>query len=195
MRGSFGDVRSVVRLRESTDGWKLDRGGVRADAEAPTLPDHRGLRIEGTIDRFVLDDWLALRGDGSGKRLSDYLQAANVHLREFDLFGYRCPDLRGVLQATQFGLARRCQRAGNAEGQILVPEDLHRRTTAQGDAGTTGRGEGARASPPRSASRATRASFPACRCMWAICTLTGETIGAVDLKAVARAARSALRQC
>ena len=88
------------------------------------MPDHRGLRIEGMIDRFVLDDWLRCsKAMMSGKRLSEYLQAANVRVREFDLFGYRWPDVRGVLQATQSGW-RVDVSGANAEGQILIPEDL-----------------------------------------------------------------------
>jgi uncharacterized protein (TIGR02099 family) len=181
IRGSFGDVRSVVRLRQSTDGWKLDRGGVRADAEAPTLPDHRGLRIEGTIDRFVLDDWLALRGDGSGKRLSDYLQAANVHLREFDLFGYRCPDLRGVLQATQYGW-RVDVSGGNAEGQILVPDDL---TGEQPLRATLERlvVEKARGRPTAERVARDPRKFPGMQVYVGDLHIDGRTIGAVDLKA------------
>lgn len=129
-RTSYGDVRALIRLRQSNSGWTLDRGGVRADAVAPALPGHRGLRIEGSVQRFVLDDWLALRGDSTNqnavrnddaKTLSDYLQAANVRVADFQLFGYRFPDLRGVLQATQSGW--RVDVTGeNATGQVLIPE-------------------------------------------------------------------------
>ncbi|MGH8176043.1 MAG: YhdP family protein [Steroidobacter sp.] len=123
VRGSFGEVRSLVRMRQSADGWTLDRGGLRADGVTPSLPDHRGLRIEGSIDRFVLDEWLALKGSGGGKPLSEYLQAANVRVGEFVLFGYRWPDLRGVLQATQAGW--RVDVSGeHAAGQILIPQNL-----------------------------------------------------------------------
>src|SRR5690606_385466 len=88
-RTSYGNVRALIRMRQARGGWALDRGGVRADAVAPALPGHRGLRIEGTLRRFVLDDWLALHaaansgpaanadgnngGDDDGKKLSDYL--------------------------------------------------------------------------------------------------------------------------
>ncbi len=61
-RTSYGDVRALIRMRQANGAWALDRGGVRADAVAPALPGHRGLRIEGNVQRFVLDDWLALRG-------------------------------------------------------------------------------------------------------------------------------------
>lgn len=124
-RAALGDVRALVRMRQANGGWALDRGGVRADAVAPALPAHRGLRIEGAVQRFVLDDWLALRGAGStgggGKPLSDYLQAANVRIGEFQLFGYRWADLRGVMQATQMGW--RVDVSGdNAAGQVIIPE-------------------------------------------------------------------------
>lgn len=131
-RSSYGDVRALIRLRQGRDGWSLDRGGVRADAVAPALPSHRGLRIEGNVQRFVLDDWLALRPnppatgasapkDEDAKTLSDYLQAANVRVADFQLFGYRFPDLRGVLQATQSGW-RVDVSGADATGQVLVPE-------------------------------------------------------------------------
>lgn len=132
-RTSYGDVRALIRMRRSDGGWTLDRGGVRADAVAPALPSHRGLRIEGNVQRFVLDDWLALRGadpdpgsaprDSDGPKLSDYLQAANVRIADFQLFGYRFADLRGVLQSTQSGW--RVDVSGeNAAGQVLIPESF-----------------------------------------------------------------------
>lgn len=131
-RSSYGDVRALIRMRKADGEWVLDRGGVRADAVAPALPGHRGLRIEGRVQRFVLDDWLALRGDVADddaaesedkKKLSDYLQAANVRVADFQLFGYRFPDVRGVLQATQSGW--RVDVSGeNATGQVLIPESF-----------------------------------------------------------------------
>ncbi|WP_129644902.1 YhdP family protein [Peristeroidobacter agariperforans] len=132
-RTAYGDVRALIRMRQSDAGWTLDRGGVRADAVAPALPGHRGLRIEGNVQRFVLDDWLALRGtqpnasaaarDDDGPKLSDYLQAANVRVADFQIFGYRFADLRGVLQSTQSGW--RVDVSGdNAAGQVLIPESF-----------------------------------------------------------------------
>jgi uncharacterized protein YhdP len=125
-RASLGDIRALVRLRQAADGWSLDRGTVRADAVVPALPGHRGFRIEGAVQRFVLDDWLALRGSGGsgeGKPLSDFLQAANVRVGDFELFGYRWPDVRGVLQATQSGW-RVDVSSPNAAGQVLIPESF-----------------------------------------------------------------------
>lgn len=128
-RTSYGDVRALIRMRQARGGWTLDRGGVRADAVAPALPGHRGLRIEGSLQRFVLDDWLALHANANagpaqadgGKKLSDYLEAANVRVADFQLFGYQFPDVRGVLQATQSGW--RVDVSGeSAAGQVLIPE-------------------------------------------------------------------------
>ncbi len=123
VRGSFGDVRALLSLRREEDGWDLDRGGLRVDGQPASVPSHRGLRIEGSIDRFVLDDWLALRGDGrkTGRSLRHYLQAANVRVGSFELFGYRWSDLRGILQATPSGW-RVDVDGPDATGQVLIPE-------------------------------------------------------------------------
>ncbi len=123
-RTSMASIRALARVRRSDAGWELDRGGVRADGIAPSLPDHRGLRIEGNIERFVLDDWLALKGTGDGtKKLSDYLRAANVRIGSFELFGYRWKDVRGILQATDSGW-RVDVNGPQAEGQLTIPESF-----------------------------------------------------------------------
>ncbi|HKU15024.1 MAG TPA: YhdP family protein [Steroidobacteraceae bacterium] len=127
-RSWLGDVRAIVRVARSDQGWALDRGGIRADGNAPALPSHRGLRIEGAVERFVLDDWLALRGEGDaaaghGKPLSEYLRAANVRVGTFELGGYRWSDVRGMLQATSAGWRVDVDGPG-AAGQILIPEQF-----------------------------------------------------------------------
>jgi uncharacterized protein (TIGR02099 family) len=129
-RSWLGDVRSIVRVARAGERWSLDRGGIRADGSAPALPSHRGLRIEGAVERFVLDDWLALRGEGDsstaggdGKALSDYLQAANVRVGTFELAGYRWSDVRGLLQATTAGWRVDVDGPG-AAGQVLIPEQF-----------------------------------------------------------------------
>lgn len=126
-RSWLGDVRAIVRVARTDGAWSLDRGGIRADGYAPALPNHRGLRIEGAVEHFVLDDWLALRGDdtgsGAGKPLSDYLQAANVRVGLFEFGSYRWSDVRGVLQATTAGWRVDVDGPG-AEGQILIPEQF-----------------------------------------------------------------------
>ena len=128
-RTSMDAVRALARVRKGNDGWELDRAGVRADGIAPGLPDHRGLRVEGNIEHFVLDDWLSLKGNAdSKKKLSDFLRAANVRIGSFELFGYRWNDVRGILQATDSGW--RVDVTGpQAEGQLTIPESFraHRR--------------------------------------------------------------------
>ncbi len=120
-RASLGDVRALINFKRVLGEWQMDRGGVRADAMAASLPSHRGLRFEGKLDRFVLDDWLALKGSGSGKPLSRYLQAANVRIGTFELFGYGWTDVRGILQASPSGW--RVDVSGpEAAGQVLIPE-------------------------------------------------------------------------
>lgn len=123
-RAAFGDVRALVRMRQTDDRWEFDRGGVRADAIAAALPGHRGLRIEGSLDRLELDDWFALKGQGTGNgRLGDFLDAANLRVGTLQLYGYQFADVRGVLQA--MGSGWRVDVAGpNAEGELTIPDDL-----------------------------------------------------------------------
>lgn len=124
VRGAFGSVRALLSLKRGEDGWQLARGGVRADGQAASVPSHPGLRIEGAIDRFVLDEWLALRGRSTnGRRLSEWLQAANVRVGVFESFGYRWSDVRGVLQATPSGW-RIDVDGPDVSGQILLPESF-----------------------------------------------------------------------
>lgn len=129
VRGSLGELRTVARLRRSNGTWSFDRAGIRADGVAASIPGHEGLRIEGDLDRFVLDDWLALKGTGAAagpsgaRRLSDYLKAANVRIGTFGLFGYTWSDVRGLLQATPAGW--QIDVAGpDATGKLLVPYEL-----------------------------------------------------------------------
>lgn len=124
-RGSLGAVRALMRVKRDGQSWSLDRGGVRADAAAPALPNHRGLRIDGSVDRFALEEWLELRDKNStgGKPLSEYLHAANVRVGTFELGGYRWSDVRGILQATQAGWRVDVSGPG-AAGQVIIPESF-----------------------------------------------------------------------
>lgn len=123
-RAALGDVRALLRMRQSAAGWTFDRGAVRADGIAAALPGHRGLRIEGYLDRLILDDWFALKGPSSGaSRLSDVLNAANLTVGTLQLSGYQWPEVRGVLQATASGW--RVDVAGsNAVGELFIPVDF-----------------------------------------------------------------------
>jgi uncharacterized protein (TIGR02099 family) len=184
VRGAYGEVRSLLRFARAGKSWSLERGGVRADGVAPSLPAHEGLRIEGSVDRFVLDDWLALRGSGGGqgRPLSEILHAANVRVRDFQAFGFAWPDVRGVLQAAEFGW-RVDVSGANAEGQILIPENL---TGAQPLRATLerlvlNRAPSARARPddPPADPR----KLPALQVHVGDLRVGTRTIGAVDLKA------------
>lgn len=133
-RAALGTLRGLLRFQDTNDGWRFDRGGLRADGVLAALPDHPGLRLEGRIDRLRLDDWFALADDErdapsaepartSGGKLSDVLKAANLHVGVLQLYGYEWPDVRGVMQAVDAGW--RVDVAGsNAEGQLLIPEDF-----------------------------------------------------------------------
>ena len=194
-RTSFGDVRALIRMRQANGGWSLDRGGVRADGVAAALPSHRGFRIEGSVRRFVLDDWLALRGDQPANAtsdqanddkptLADYLQAANVRVGEFQLFGYRFPDVRGVLQSTQSGW-RVDVTGDNATGQVLIPQAF---TGAQPLRATMERLVLEKAVRPEGASKEEGGqtdprSFPNLQVYVGSLRLGQRVLGALDLKA------------
>jgi len=125
LRASFGDARALIRLRKGVDGWGMERGAVRADAVAASLPAHTGLRVEGVIPRFVLDEWLKIKGsDRPGKRqLADVLRAANVRVQKFSFLGFELSDVRGLLQATES--AYRIDMGGDSvAGQLMLPYDL-----------------------------------------------------------------------
>jgi uncharacterized protein YhdP len=127
LRGALGSVRSVARVQKQTEGWSFDRAGVRADGMAASLPAHTGLRIEGALNDFVLDDWLKLgsapnanTGEGGGKAVNEILRGANVNVGRFHLYGYEWPNVRGVLQATDQGW--QVDVSGpQATGQVTVP--------------------------------------------------------------------------
>jgi uncharacterized protein (TIGR02099 family) len=124
LRGAFGGARTLVRLQKRDTGWQFDRGGVRVDAVAASLPAHQGLRIEGTIENFVLDDWLKLKGDQPGKgRLADYLRAANVRIDNFSFMGFSWPSVRTILQATDSAW-RVDVASDDIAGQLTIPYEL-----------------------------------------------------------------------
>jgi uncharacterized protein (TIGR02099 family) len=124
LRGAFGDARALIRLQNNDSGWSLDRGGVRVDAVAAALPAHSGLRIEGTIERFVLDDWLKLKTEQpQSHHLADYLRAANVRINSFGFLGFSWPAVRAILQATDD--AWRVDVAGeDIAGQLSIPFEM-----------------------------------------------------------------------
>lgn len=128
LRGSLEGLRALAQLRQVNNRWQFDRAGVRADGISASLPVQAGLRVEGRIDEFTLDDWLKL-GNGAGGvnavsingvHVQDVLRSANVTVGRFKLYGFVWPELRAILQATDAGW--RVDTAGaNAAGQVLVP--------------------------------------------------------------------------
>jgi uncharacterized protein (TIGR02099 family) len=133
VRTAFGTLRGLLQFRAEDGQWSFDRGGVRADGVLAALPDHRGLRLEGRIDRLRLDDWFALgeRADSAGDaragpketKVSDVLRAANLHIELLQLYGFEWSDVRGVLAATDTGW-RVDVTGSSAEGRLLIPEDF-----------------------------------------------------------------------
>lgn len=132
LRASAGDVRAIARIaRQDDGGWQLDRGGIQVDGRPAAMPDHPGLRIEGTLQTLVLDDWLRLRPANAaatnsppGRPLSDYLRAANLRVGTFKLFGYSASDVRGIMQATKQGW-RVDVASPDITGGITIPYDLN----------------------------------------------------------------------
>ncbi len=147
LRGSAGDLRAVVKLQAvnspntnqanvnqsagaQASSWKFDRAGLRVDGVAVALPGQTGLRIEGRLEEFTLDDWLKLGNSSttpatsaSATRVQDVLRAANVNVGRLRLYGFEWPEVRGILQATDAGW--RVDVAGaQASGQVLVPYDF-----------------------------------------------------------------------
>ncbi|MGC3979983.1 MAG: YhdP family protein [Steroidobacteraceae bacterium] len=137
LRGSLGEMRTLVRLQQVNNDWRFDRAGVRADGIAAALPAQAGLRVDGRLEEFVLDDWLKLGSANvdtakassaagaanASLRVQDILRAANVNIGRFRLYGFEWPELRGILQATDTGW-RVDVASEQASGQVLVPYDF-----------------------------------------------------------------------
>ncbi|MGE0115341.1 MAG: YhdP family protein [Steroidobacteraceae bacterium] len=132
LRGSLGELRTLVRLQQEKDAWRFDRAGLRADGIAAALPAHTGLRVDGRLEELTLDDWLRLgsmsggettAGSTAAPHVQDILRAANVNIGRLRLSGFEWPEVRGILQATDAGW--RVDVAGDqAAGQVLVPYEF-----------------------------------------------------------------------
>lgn len=132
LRGALGELRALLRLQTEGEGWRFERGGLRADGIAAALPGHTGLRIDGRLDVFNLDDWLKLASNGgegatlsrsSTAHVQDVLRAANVNIGRLRIFGFEWPEVRGILQATD--AAWRVDVAGQqADGQVSIPYEF-----------------------------------------------------------------------
>ncbi len=127
VRASLGELRSLARFKQQKNSWQFDRAGLRADGVAAALPAHTGLRVEGKLDQFSLDEWLHLDAVSHAKnttasavQVQDVLRAANVTIDHFYLYGFEWPSLRALLQATESGW--RVNVSGDhASGQVNVP--------------------------------------------------------------------------
>ena len=120
-----GSARARLAFLEGGTGrWDLERGAARFDGRPAVLPERKGLVVAGDWPEFDLGEWLALRSSGSsGRRLSDWLGPADVHLDRALVFGFELRDVFARLQpqpaAWQVTLA-----GPMAEGQITVPANL-----------------------------------------------------------------------
>jgi uncharacterized protein (TIGR02099 family) len=124
LRVSTDRGRAVAKITRHEGPWQFDRGGVRFDGVTPAMPDLPGLTVEGNVDRFALDEWLALRSDapGNGPQLRDWLTAANVRVATLGLWGYEFADVRGTLRRAQSGWSVDVV-APDARGHVDVPYD------------------------------------------------------------------------
>lgn len=119
-----GSARSRLLFARGEDGkWSLERGLARFDGRPAVLPQRSGLVVEGDWPEFDLGEWLALRGDGGGPRLSSWLGPADVHLDSARVFGFEIRDVVARLQP-QPGAWQVSLTGPMAEGRVTVPEEL-----------------------------------------------------------------------
>jgi uncharacterized protein YhdP len=127
-----GSARARLRFAVRDDGWRLERGAARFDAQPVSLPSQPGLLVTGDWPQFDLGEWLALSNkaaDGAtgrgGQRLMDWLGPVDVHLDRATVFGFEFSDV--VAQLRSDGELWRIAVTGpQAEGQVTVPDDLTR---------------------------------------------------------------------
>ena len=181
-QAALGNVRALVRLQQSKGEWALDRGLVRADGRVPRLPRNHGLRLAGAIDRLVLDDWFALRGEATSgaSHLSDILHSASLRVGTLQLYGYQWLDVHGELQPQEAGWDVEVS-GPNASGKLFIPSDFSgsKPLTATMERLVVTGVEGA---PGGNAPRDPR-SWPAVRAFVAELHVDNHAIGAVDVRA------------
>jgi uncharacterized protein YhdP len=119
-----GAAHARLAFRDRDGKSEFDRGALRFDDRALSLPATRGLQIDGDWPDFDLGRWLALGGDAPARRtLSDWLGPVNVRLARARLFGYELRDVAAVLAASD----RHWQvdlTGPQAAGRVTVPFDL-----------------------------------------------------------------------
>ena len=119
-----GAAHARLAFRDRDGKTDFERGALRFDDRALSLPATRGLQIHGDWPDFDLGRWLALGGDSPARRtLSDWLGPVNVRLARARLYGYELRDVAAVLAASD----RHWQvdlTGPQAAGHISVPFDL-----------------------------------------------------------------------
>jgi uncharacterized protein YhdP len=96
-----GSAHARLAFRERDGRTEFDRGTLRFDDRALSLPASRGLQIDGDWPDFDLGRWLALGGAGPARRtLSDWLGPVNVRLARARVFGYELQEVEAVLAAS-----------------------------------------------------------------------------------------------
>jgi uncharacterized protein (TIGR02099 family) len=138
IQGELGKVRAIAAVARDEQGWRFQRGTVRADAIAPSLRERPGLSIEGRLEELALDQWLNLRapeGGGTavaavaapapapGTRVQDILKAADLDIDKFSFYGYVWNGMSGTLRATQAGWDVSVTST-NATGKMVIPYDV-----------------------------------------------------------------------
>jgi uncharacterized protein (TIGR02099 family) len=119
-----GAAHARLAFRDRDGKTRFDRGALRFDARALTLPEQRGLQIDGDWPDFDLGQWLALGGDGPPRHaLSEWLGQVNVRLARARIYGYELRDAVAVLAAAD--RAWQVDLSGpQAAGHATVPFDL-----------------------------------------------------------------------
>ncbi len=127
-----GSARAKLRFAVRDDGWRLDRGAARFDAQPVALPAQPGLLVSGDWPQFDLGEWLALSNTSPGgatntrgQRLMDWLGPVDVHLDHATVFGFEFRDVIAKLRS-EGDLWRIAVTGPRAEGQVTVPDDLTR---------------------------------------------------------------------
>lgn len=125
-QGSLGDdVRFSSTFFKDDYGWDFDRGALAFGGEYPTVPESRGLHVQGQVDAVRLADWMAIaRGNRSdGPRFTDRIRAIDLNIDNLYLFGQHLVDHR--IEVDRSGAEWFVQAIGDqVEGTATIPYDL-----------------------------------------------------------------------
>lgn len=132
VRASYGpNVRAQLQLQLENEQWAFERGVIRFGEGDVRMPGSRGLELRGSLESLDLSEWLKHGSDApnqeqraeSRQRVSDYLRSADLWVREFELFGFRFPNVSASLLAGQSAWSVSVE-GPRARGTILVPYDF-----------------------------------------------------------------------